>query len=60
MAQFRTSVSFEFDLKPVITVREEFEKDCFENAFKTGVFLAQKKYPRANPRSMVCVVEQLG
>jgi hypothetical protein len=54
---FRTSVTFEFDLKPVETVRLEFQKDSFENAFKTAVFQAWRKHPRLKPRSMVAVVE---
>ena len=61
MAQFRTSVTFEHDTKPVTTVREEFGSPDFESAFKTGLFRAFKKAPaRFKARSMVCVVEQIG
>ena len=55
----RTSVSFEYDLKPVETVRADFEAPDFEAAFKTAVFRARKQYPRAKPRSMVAVIEEL-
>ena len=59
--QFRVSVSFEHDTKPVLTVREDFSSEDFESAFKTGLFRAFKKLPgRFNVRSVVCVVEKLG
>ena len=59
--QFRVSVSFEHDTKPVLTVREDFSSEDFESAFKTGLFRAFKKLPgRFNARSVVCVVEKLG
>lgn len=57
--RFRASVSFEHDIRPVQTVRLEFEKEDFEAAFKTAVFLSFKQYPRWSPRSIVAVIENL-
>ncbi len=54
-----SSVSFEFDLKPVLTVREEFETEGFASACKTALFRAEKQHPKARPRSVVVCVEQM-
>jgi hypothetical protein len=55
----RSSVSFESGTKPVLTIREEFETAGFENANKTALFRAFKKYPKAKPESVVVVIENL-
>ena len=57
--EFSTSVSFEYDLKPVLTHKEAISASDFESAFKSAIYRACKKYPNAKPRSMVCVVERL-
>ncbi len=55
----RATTSFEYNLKPVLTVREEFVSEDLEAANKTAVFRAFKQHPRPNCRSMVTVVENL-
>jgi hypothetical protein len=57
--RFRYAVSFESDLRPVHTVRGEFDKDDFESACKSALFLAGKEIPRHKCRSWVCCVEML-
>lgn len=57
---FRVTVSFEYDLKPVQTVRYDLDSTDFSSAFKTGLFRAEKEFPKANPRSMVACVEKTG
>ena len=57
--RFRYSFSFEHDSRPVHTVKGEFDKDDYESAFKSAVFLAAKSAPKGNYRSWVCVVEAL-
>ena len=57
--RFRYAFSFESDSKPVHTVRGEFDKDDYEAAFKSAVFLAAKQKPTGKWRSYVCVVDAI-
>jgi hypothetical protein len=58
--RFRWAVSFESDSAPVTTVRGEFDRDDFESANKSAMFLASKQTKWQNRyRSCVVVVEML-
>lgn len=60
MAQFRTSMSFGHDTKPVTTFRESLVSVDFESACKTALFRAQKKLSgRFHPRSVVVIAEMV-
>jgi hypothetical protein len=57
--RFRYAVSFESDLRPVQTVRGEFDRDDPESALKSAAFLAFKSAPRGVYRSWVICVEHV-
>jgi hypothetical protein len=55
----RSWVNFEFGVKPLLTVRDEFSTGDFESAAKTALRRACAKYPKAKAESMVVVIENL-
>lgn len=55
----RATVSFEHDMKPVLTYREDFMSEDFSTACKTALFRAEKIYPKAKARSVVVCVEHV-
>ena len=59
--RFRTSLSFEFERDAPLTVRDEFVREDYEDAFKSAVRSAVSQHARATGRasSMVVCVEKL-
>ena len=52
------SVSFEFDSKPVDTVRLTVSANTWPIAFRKAARAAQREKPGRKPRSMVVVLEK--
>jgi hypothetical protein len=55
---FRVSVSLEYDLDPVQTVKLEIQAGSWPTAFARAAKQARKAFPGARPRSVVIVLEQ--
>jgi hypothetical protein len=57
VTEYKASVSFEYDLNPVVTVRCSVFAGTWAVAFKKAARAAQKAKPGQRPRSMVVVLE---
>lgn len=58
--RLRYSVSFESDIKPVLTARGEIIANKPRSGVYRAVEAARKQYPNAHWRSLVVVLEKLG
>jgi hypothetical protein len=58
MVRYKSWVSFEYDLEPVVTVRPEIAGTSWNVAASRAVKAAFKAHPNSKPRSLVIVLER--
>jgi hypothetical protein len=58
MQHWKASVSFEYDMEPVVTVRLEIAASRWPGAFRKAAEAAFDAHPNQHARSMVVVLER--
>lgn len=58
MNAYTATISFEFDVRPVETVRLTVSANTWPIAFRKAAKAAQREKPGQKPRSMVVVLEK--
>lgn len=56
---YRTSVSFEFDVQPVLTTKSELATASAASAASKALRAARKQFKGSRPRSIVICLEKL-